>query len=198
MGDPKKLKKKYQTQMHPWIREAIETGKKLKQEYGLQSTKEILIANSFLKKYKTIAKQLTVHKNVQKEKEKQQVIGKLHRLGLLPANAELYQILTLELTNILERRLQSLVYRKNLARTMLQARQFIIHRHIMINNKEVTSPSYLVSVEEESQVAFKPKSTLASPDHPERAPIQKISDSKSTTNETEPANQKLVLTTEEN
>ena len=52
MGDPKKLKKNYWTQAHPWNKQAIETGKKLKQEYGLKNTKEILIASSFLKKYK--------------------------------------------------------------------------------------------------------------------------------------------------
>jgi len=31
MGDPKKLKKNYWTQAHPWNKQAIETGKKLKQ-----------------------------------------------------------------------------------------------------------------------------------------------------------------------
>src|SRR3989338_9405222 len=115
MGDPKKLKKNYWTQAHPWNKNAIETGKKLKQEYGLRNTKEILIANSFLKRYKTIAKKLTAHKTVQKEKEKSQVLGKLSRLGLLPAQSELYQILTMEIRNVLESRLQSFVYRKDLA-----------------------------------------------------------------------------------
>ncbi|MBS3139662.1 30S ribosomal protein S4 [Candidatus Woesearchaeota archaeon] len=176
MGDPKKLKKNYWTQAHPWNKQAIETGKKLKQEYGLKNTKEILIASSFLKKYKTISKQLTAHKTAQKEKEKAQVLGKLARLGLLPVSSELYQILTLEIKNVLERRLQSMVCRKGLARSMNQARQFIIHRHIVIGEMERTSPSYLVSLEEESQIRFKPKSTLASEDHPERVrkPVESV------------------------
>ena len=162
MGDPKKFKKKYWTQLHPWNKGAIETGKKLKQEYGLRNTKEILIANSFLKRYKTIAKKLTAHKTVQKEKEKSQVLGKLSKLGLLPEHSELYQILTMEIKNVLERRLQSLVYRKGLARTMKQARQYIIHRHIIIGEAEITSPSYLVTLEEETNIRFKPPSTLSS------------------------------------
>src|SRR3989344_7442029 len=150
MGDPKKLKKKYWTQAHPWNKNAIETGKKLKKEYGLRNTKEILIANSFLKLYKNIAKKLTAHKTAQREKEKNQVLGKLSKLGLLPVGSELYQILALEIENILERRLQSLVYRKGLARSMKQARQYIIHRHIIIGEAEITSPSYLVTLEEET------------------------------------------------
>ena len=174
MGDPKKFKKKYQTQMHPWNKNAIETGKKLKQEYGLKNTKEILIANSFLKKYKTIAKKLTAQKTAQKEIEKAQVIGKLSKLGLLPAGSELHHILTLQISDILERRLQSIVCRKGLSRSMKQARQFINHRHVVIGEAQRTSPSYLVSLEEEGKITFKARSTLASEDHPERVRETKV------------------------
>jgi len=173
MGDPKKLKKKYIPPAHPWIRAAIEEGKALKKEYGLTKYKEILIASSFLKKYKDIAKKLIANKTAQGEREKGQMMDKLQRYGLLKAGSVLDDVLSIQLKDILERRLQSLVCRKGLARTMKQARQFITHRHVLIVDKEITAPGYLMTVEEESQILFKPTSNLASADHPERVPIVK-------------------------
>lgn len=168
MGDPKKARKKYSTPMHPWNKINIDAEKIIKREYGLRNKKEILIANSFLKKYKNISKKLVVTKTEQAEKEKIQVLTKLQKLGLLPIGSPLDQILGLEPKDILERRLQSIVFRKGLAKTMNQARQFIIHRHIKIGNKEISMPSYIVSLEEESSITFKAKSALANEEHPER------------------------------
>jgi small subunit ribosomal protein S4 len=168
MGDPKKLKKRYSTPSHPWIKAEIELNKELTKEYGLKKKKEVYIANSFLKKYKNIAKRLISDNTLQGKKEKEMVIGKLAKLGLVNSNAEFDDILSLELKDVLERRLQTLVHRNNLARTANQARQFITHRHIMVGDKEVTSPSYLVSKEEEAKLTFKDKSALADEEHPER------------------------------
>tara|TARA_Y100000310_G_scaffold190027_1_gene189998 strand:- start:673 stop:1356 length:684 start_codon:yes stop_codon:yes gene_type:complete len=168
MGDPKKLKKKYSTPIHPWNKTDIEENKVFKKEYGLKIRKELLLTESFLKKYKNIAKTLISDQSKQGEVEKKQMMDKLHRLGLLSTGAELDDVLSLELKDILERRLQSLVFRRGLAHTMTQARQFITHRHIAIGNKEITSPSYLVSLEEEAQLCFKTRSALANEDHPER------------------------------
>jgi small subunit ribosomal protein S4 len=186
MGDPKKPKKRYSTPMHPWNKSEIESSKKIKKEFGINKSKEILIATSFLKKYKNIAKKLTALKTVQSDKEKEQVISKLCNLGLLPAGSELHQILGLELTDLLERRLQSLVFRKGLSRSMEQARQFITHRHIVIGDKEITSPSYLVTLEEESRLSFKGKSALASEDHPERIQEENVETIEQASTETRP------------
>jgi small subunit ribosomal protein S4 len=173
MGDIKKLKKQYNTPMHPWSKVAIEEEGKLMKEYGLSIKREIFIANTFLKKYKNIAKKLIARKTPQGEKEKKQIMEKLQHYGLLPAGAGLDQILSLETKDVLERRVQSLLFRKNLARSMKQARQFIVHRHILIGDKEITSPSTLLTSKQESMLNFKSKSSLASEDHPERAMINK-------------------------
>ncbi len=173
MGDPKKLKKKYSTPAHPWNKIDIETNREIRKEYGLKTRKELLIAESFLKKYKNIAKQLIASQTEQGLKEKKQMMDKLNRLGLLSVNAELDDVLSLEVKDILERRFQSLVFRKGLARTMNQARQFIVHRHVTVSGKEITSPSYLVSTEEEAAMAFKGKSSLSDEEHPERVNLAK-------------------------
>lgn len=171
MGDIKKLKKKYWTPMHPWSEQAIAEEKELTQKYGLVKKKEIYISSSFLKKYKNIAKKLIADKTAQGEKEKKQMMDKLQHLGLLPAGAVLDQVLGLQLKDVLERRLQSLVHRKGLARSMNQARQFIVHRHVLVGADEVTSPGFLVTLEDESNISFKPASALSREDHPERVSV---------------------------
>ena len=118
MGDPKKLRKKYSTSMHPWNKGDIEVEKVLKKEYGLRNKREILIAESFLKKYKNIAKRLIATKTTQAEKEKEQVLGKLQGLGFLPMGTDLDHILGLEVKDVLERRLQTIVFRKSLSKSI--------------------------------------------------------------------------------
>ena len=68
----------------------------------------------------------------------------------------------------MERRLQTMVFRKGLARSIKQSRQFITHRHIAINNSIITAPSYIVSIAEEPLINFVARSSLISADHPER------------------------------
>src|SRR5437868_6995047 len=52
------------------------------------------------------------------------------------------------LLSSLERRLDNVMYRLKLAVTRRQARQIIVHGHVYVNGKRVSSPSYLVSVGE--------------------------------------------------
>jgi len=50
------------------------------------------------------------------------------------------------LVKILERRLDNLVYRLGLASSIRQARQMVVHGHILVNGKKVDRPSFLVEV----------------------------------------------------
>lgn len=51
-----------------------------------------------------------------------------------------------ELLRLLERRLDNVIFRLNLAATRAMARQLIAHGHILVNNKKVSIPSYQVKV----------------------------------------------------
>ena len=168
MGDIKRFRKKYIPPAHPWSKLAIESERELLKAYGLHRKKEIHKQSSFLKKYKDIAKRLIANTSSQGKKEREQMIKKLSRLGLTPTAAGLDDILSLQLNHILDRRLESVVVRKGLARSMRQARQFITHGHLQIGAKSTTSPSYLVALEEEAQIHFTPHSPLIADDHPER------------------------------
>lgn len=48
------------------------------------------------------------------------------------------------LVELLEMRLDALVLRAGFARTMAQARQLVVHRHIMVNGQRVDRPSFRV------------------------------------------------------
>ncbi|MFC1754005.1 30S ribosomal protein S4 [Thermoproteota archaeon] len=168
MGDPKKTRKKYETPRHPWNKDRIEEEKILLREYGIRNKKEIHKMRSILRKFKDQAKKLIALKTAQGEKEKQQMFAKLNKLGLLQESTSLDPVLDLALRDVLERRLQTQVYKKNLAKSVNQARQFITHGHINIGSKRVTSPSYILSTQEEIGLNFSPGSKLNDLDHPER------------------------------
>jgi len=53
------------------------------------------------------------------------------------------------LLSLLERRFDNTVYRLKMAKTRTQARQIIVHGHILVNGKKVYSPSYCVAINDE-------------------------------------------------
>jgi len=57
------------------------------------------------------------------------------------------------LLSLLERRLDNVIYRLKMAVSRVQARQIIVHGHILVNGKKVYSPSYLVSMNDEVSLA---------------------------------------------
>ena len=121
-----------------------------------------------LRTFKAQAKKLIATRGKQAEKEKQQLLARLLSLGLTNQAADLDTVLGLTIKNILDRRLQTLVHNKKLARSIGQARQFIVHEHILVNGKKIAVPSYLVRKNEEEAIAFADESALASLTHPER------------------------------
>ncbi len=62
------------------------------------------------------------------------------------------------LVKILERRLDNLVYRLGLASSIRQARQMVVHGHILVNGKKVDRPSYLVEIGDTIELKEKSKS----------------------------------------
>jgi small subunit ribosomal protein S4 len=168
MGDPRKLRKKYSSPKKMWTKARIDEEKELSNEFGLRSSREIWLANAMLRNILKQAKQILARSTPQTEKEKDQLLGKLKSLSLIAIDGDINSVLNVKVKDILARRLQTIVFKKNLANTIKQARQFVVHRHICIGEKNVTVPSYLVKKDEEDKVSFKQSSTLSKPDHPER------------------------------
>ncbi len=168
MGDPKHPKKKYETPLHPWQRSRMEEETKILKEFGLKNKTEIWKLRTKWREWARLAKKLASLHTKQSEVEKKQLLEKLHKFGLVEENATVNDVLAIELRDLFMRRLQSVVVKCKLARSMKQARQFIVHKHILVNGKTMTTPSYLVSIVEENKVTFGVTSALFSLDHPER------------------------------
>ncbi len=155
MGDPKKSRKKWETPGHPWIKDRLRHEQELLGRYGLRNKREIWIAQTIIRNFRHQARSLLALPPAERLVREKQLVGKLAKIGLLKGeNATVDDILSLTEENLLERRLQTLVYKKGLANTVYQARQLIVHGHIAIGGKRVTSPGYIVSVDEEDLIDY--------------------------------------------
>jgi len=151
-----------------WQRERLDVEKPIVKEFGLSNKKELWKTSSMLRKFTGQAKRLIALRGEQAEIEKRQLIAKLSSLGIIEKQASLDEVLGLTIKDFLGRRLQTIVLKKNFAHSINQSRQFIVHKHITVNDRIITSPAYLVPMASESNVSFTVSSTLAKADHPER------------------------------
>lgn len=172
MGQPKLPRKKYDTPNHPWQGDRIKAEHEVKKKYGLKTKTEIWKAQSELRSVRGQARNLVSRgrnpDDHQAHQEAKHLLQRLHRSGYIGADATLNDVLAMDVERILGRRLQSQVYLKGLARTPRQARQFVSHGLVMIGDRRVTVPSYVVRREEEDTVQIRPEASIANPDHPVR------------------------------
>ncbi|MFB6110782.1 MAG: 30S ribosomal protein S4 [Halodesulfurarchaeum sp.] len=159
----------YETPNHPYQGERIAEESDLIGRYGLKNKEELWRAQSELRKYRREARRLLGRVEAETGEE---FISRLQRDGILDPEDGLDDVLSLEVTDILERRLQTVAYRKGVANTIDQARQFVTHGHITVDGRRVTTPSYTVEVNEENEIGFDETSPLADELHPERASAQ--------------------------
>ena len=173
MGDPKFPSKHYDTPSHPWQKVRIEQEGGLVHQYGLKNKREIWRANTKVREMRRQARKLTANSSDgQAQKEKNLLLAKLNRLGMLEQNAGLEDVLRMTPENILERRLQTQVYLQGLSSTVKQARQLIVHGHISIDGAVARVPGILVTKLQEKNISYSPTSALNSDLHPVRPIIQ--------------------------
>ena len=166
MGDPKRARKKYARPNHPWRKIRIDEEGNLQKEYGLKNKTEIWRFKSLLSNYRQRARKLIAYRGSDADRHISELIKKLSRKGVLKdETATLDDILSLELKDILERRIQTLVYRKGMAHTMKQSRQLIVHGHIGMNGRKVTTPNLIVEAHKEDGLTFSQISKV-NPTHP--------------------------------
>ena len=186
MGYPGKNHKSYQTPKRPFEKTRIEEETRLVIEYGLRNKREVWKAQSILRKYRKGARELlvlmsgTINRDLF-EAKKAQLISSMQRQGLLGPDADIDDVLSLRVQTQLERRLQTLVYRKGLARSPKQARQLITHGHIAIAGRRTSIPGYRVNRVEETQITYHGTSPFTSDSHTEKVRIAKPASTPKTT-----------------
>jgi small subunit ribosomal protein S4 len=169
MGDPKFSRRKYHTPSHPWQSDRIREENELIHKYGLKNKREVWKAKSVLTSFRQTARTLLARLRTGDEqaiREKDELLSRLFSLGILAEDAQLDDVLALNVENILSRRLQTVIYMKGLAFTPSQARQFIVHGHIAVSGRKVTIPSYMIKRKEEESIEYYDNSRLNDPDHP--------------------------------
>lgn len=176
MGDPKFLRRTYDTPSHPWEQARMDDERKIMAKYGLKNKRELWKAETLLRNFRRQARLLQGRvraKEAQASKEAKWLLESLQRQGVLTsASPTLDDVLGLETSDLIQRRLQWIVYVKGLAATPTQARQLIVHRHIQIGDHRVTRPGYLVRSEEESLISYDAGSPLSDDTHQIRAALK--------------------------
>lgn len=153
MGSPRRMGKHYDTPKKTFSKARIEEEKKLKEEYGLKNKRELWRAATIIRKARKNARAF-LGKFEEKSEKSEKLLKRLQSYGMLPKNATLSDVLNLSAKDILERRLQTIVYKKGLAKSIKQSRQLIVHGFIAVNGRKVTSPSYLVKLNEENKISY--------------------------------------------
>src|SRR6056297_2156664 len=136
--------KLYETPNHPYQGERIADESSLLGRYGLKKKEELWRAQSELRSIRREARRLIGDSQGDIEVAEEagaEFLTKLRRYGILDENDSITDVLSLDETDILERRLQTVVYRKGLASTTKQARHFITHGHVTVVGARAKAPS---------------------------------------------------------
>jgi len=144
----------------------------LVKSYGLRNKREVWKAQSLIRKYRRVSRQLlaaTTRGDASVGSQAEDVLEHLKNYGMMKEDGDLDSVLSITVEDLLERRLQTQVYRQGLAKTLRQSRQFITHGHIQITGRKVTVPGYYVKRGEEMTIDYYPGSPMAQEAHPERA-----------------------------
>jgi len=150
MGYPGKSRKMYARPRTPWQTERIAGEVEVIKAYGLRNKRELWKAQAVLRKYRQASRKMLAAVSVgQAPPEAEAILTRLKKLGMLKEDGDLDAILSMKVSDVLERRLQTQVYRQGLANSLKQARQFIVHGHIQISGRRVDVPGYLVKRGEE-------------------------------------------------
>ncbi len=170
MGYPGKSRKLYERPRTPWQAERIAGEVEVVKAYGLRNKRELWKAQAVLRKYRQASRKMLAAVAVgNAPPEAEAILAKLKNLGMLKEEGDLDAILSMKVSDVLERRLQTQVYRQGLANSLKQSRQFIVHGHIQVSGRRVDVPGYLVRRGEEMTIDYYAGSPMAKEGHPERA-----------------------------
>jgi small subunit ribosomal protein S4 len=149
MGDIKRKRRLFSKPRKLYDKARIEDENKIVLKYGLKSKREIWKAQAKVSDLRSRAKALIP----QSEKKKQEFFGKLNKMGLKAESIS--DVLALRTENWLDRRLQTIVFSKGMAKTAKQSRQLIAHKQVLVNGKAVSAPSFFVPLGSENKIELK-------------------------------------------
>jgi small subunit ribosomal protein S4 len=168
MGDPKKKHKLFTTPKRPYDSVRLESDLKIIGIYGLRNKRELWRQHAELSIIRRRSRDMLSLDVIERSNKEAILINKLYSLGLINDGATLEDILTLSVEDLLERRLQTFIFRQGMAKSLFQARQLIAHGHISIAGRKVKAPSYIVKREDENSIEYSMSSPMHTKEHPLR------------------------------
>merc|ERR1712014_150111 len=141
----------------PFEKERLDGEMKIIGEYGLKNKREVWRVQYALAKVRTAARTLLTldEKSEARMFQGESLLRRMTRLGLLlESERKLDYVLGLTAAKIMERRLQTKVFKLGLAKSIHHARCLIRHRHIRVGKQICDIPSFLVRVDSEKHIDF--------------------------------------------
>jgi len=175
MGDPKTSRKVWKKPKRPLNYDLKMDELKTLGTFGLKTKQELWKTQTELSRVRLQARSLLALRQEDRERKEPILMQSLTKIGLVDQSSTLDDVLNLQVNDLLSRRLQTIVQKNLFFKTPYQARQAIVHGHIMIGERVVTIPSYVVKTEEEAKIHLtqeshfnemlsKPESDLGSPE----------------------------------
>lgn len=126
-------------------------------EFGLRNKRELWRVQMVLSKFRSRARELlTLPENdARRLFEGEALMRRMYRYGFLDSTQDkLDYVLSLTPAEVLERRLQTLVFKLGLAKSIHHARILIRQRHIRVGKQIVNIPSFIVRVDSQKHIDF--------------------------------------------
>ncbi len=160
MGDPKYPRRVWKKPKRPLNYELKMDELKTLGTFGLKTKRELWKAHTELSRVRHQARSLLALRQEVRQEKEPILMKSLFKIGLVSGDATLDDVLNLNVNDLLARRLQTIVLKKLGFKTPYQARQAVIHGHVMIGDRKVDIPSYTVTLDEEDSVRFTPESKI--------------------------------------
>eukprot|EP01013_Petalomonas_cantuscygni_P013618 TRINITY_DN2806_c0_g2_i1.p1 TRINITY_DN2806_c0_g2~~TRINITY_DN2806_c0_g2_i1.p1 ORF type:complete len:194 (-),score=44.46 TRINITY_DN2806_c0_g2_i1:473-1030(-) len=148
MRNYRNFSKVYSAPRRAYEKERLDRELKLCGEFGLRCKREIWRVQRVLGKLRSAARfLLTLPENdVRRNVQGAAILRRCERYGLLTDEKakKLDYVLALTVPEFLERRLQTVVFKQGLAKSVHHARCLIFQRHVAVNRQVVNVPSFLV------------------------------------------------------
>merc|ERR1712220_5042 len=138
-------------------KERLDAELKLIGTYGLKNKREIWRIGLVLSKVRAVARQLLTleERDPQGVFKGQALMRRMIRYGILDEDKQrLDYVLALKIEDFMERRLQTLVFKRGLAKSIHHARVLIRQKHIRVGRQIVDIPSFMVRVESQPHIDF--------------------------------------------
>ena len=175
MGDPKTSRKIWKKPKRPLNYDLKMDELKTLGTFGFKTKQELWKTQTELSRVRLQARSLLALRQEDRKRKEPVLMQSLTKIGLVDESSTLDDVLNLQVNDLLSRRLQTITQRKLFFKTPYQARQAIVHGHIMIGERVITIPSYVVKTEEEAKIHLtqeshfnemlsKPESDLGSPE----------------------------------